>query len=137
VDWLVSGFEVGSYARALYFFYGCVHFLVFLQFYIGWLPAALGEELLERSCSAVGFTALVFMLPLAITSTKKMQRRLGRNWRRLHQRVYPAAVLACVHLLWQARSDFGEALVCIVLFGLLLGWRIWRRWGSKGAVSIP
>ena len=108
------------------FFYACIHFLSFLQFYIGWAPAALAEELVERPYIALGFGAWLMMLPLALTSTRAMQRRLGGNWRRLHRLVYPAAVLACLHLLWQARSDVGEALIYIVIFALLLTWRLKR-----------
>jgi sulfoxide reductase heme-binding subunit YedZ len=108
------------------FFYGCIHFLSFLQFYIGWAPASLGEELVERPYIALGFGAWLLMLPLALTSTRTMQRRLRGNWRRLHRLIYPAAVLACLHLLWQARSDVGEALIYLVIFALLLGWRVQR-----------
>jgi sulfoxide reductase heme-binding subunit YedZ len=109
------------------FFYGCVHFFAFLQFYIGWDTAALSKELAERPYITLGFSALILMLPLAVTSTRSMQRRLRGNWQRLHRLVYPAAVLACLHLLWQVRSDVGEALLYIVLFAALLGWRIRRR----------
>lgn len=83
----------------------------------------------------MGFAAWLLMLPLAFTSTRAMQRRLRRNWQRLHRLVYPAAVLACLHLLWQARSDVGEALVYIVLFALLLGWRVKRYRDKPGATS--
>ena len=55
-----------------------------------------------------------------------MQRRLGRNWSRLHRAVYVAAMLACCHLLWQARSDIGEALAYTLVIGALLGWRLRR-----------
>jgi sulfoxide reductase heme-binding subunit YedZ len=109
------------------FFYGCVHLLSFLQFYIGWLPAALTEELVERPYILMGFAAWILMLPLAVTSNRFMQRRLGRTWLRLHRLVYPAAVLACLHLLWQARSDLGEALIYLLIFAALLGWRVRRR----------
>ena len=109
------------------FFYGCVHLLSFLQFYIGWLPAALTEELVERPYILMGFAAWILMLPLAVTSNRVMQRRLGRSWLRLHRLVYPAAILACLHLLWQARSDIGEALFYIGIFAVLLGWRLRRR----------
>jgi len=114
---------LGLYA----FFYGCVHFLAFLQFYIGWVPTALTEELVERPYIALGFSAWLLMLPLAITSTRAMQRRLRGNWQRLHRLVYPAAVLACLHLLWQARSDVGDALIYLVIFTALLLWRVRRR----------
>ncbi|NND68129.1 MAG: sulfoxide reductase heme-binding subunit YedZ [Halioglobus sp.] len=123
---------LGLYA----FFYACLHLLVFLQLFVGWLPQALWEELVERPYITAGFAALVLMLPLALTSTRNMQRRLRRNWQRLHRLVYPAAILACVHLLWQSRSDVGEALVYIVFFGFLLGWRIWhRRARNPGAAA--
>lgn len=108
------------------FFYACVHFVSFLQFYIGWDAAALGEELAERPYIALGFTAWLLLLPLAVTSTRRMQRRLRGNWQRLHRLVYPAALLACLHLLWQARSDLGEALLYLAFFALLLGWRLKR-----------
>ena len=114
---------LGLYA----FFYGCIHLLSFLQFYVGWTPAGLLEELVERPYITMGFMAWMLMLPLAITSTRGMQRRLRRNWLRLHRLVYPAAILACLHLLWQARSDIGEALFYIGIFAVLLGWRLRRR----------
>ena len=124
---------LGLYA----FFYACIHLLVFLQLFIGWLPRVLLEELVERPYITVGFASLVLMLPLAVTSTRGMQRRLKRNWQRLHRLVYLAAILACVHLLWQSRSDVGEALAYIVVFSLLLGWRIWhRRVRKQGAAAV-
>lgn len=114
---------LGLYA----FFYACIHFLTFVQFYIGWTPRVLIEELVERPYITLGFTAWVLMLPLATTSSRGMQRRMRGNWQRLHRLVYPAAVLACLHLLWQARSDVGEALAYLAIFATLLGWRLRRR----------
>ena len=106
------------------FFYACLHLMSFAHFYIGWTPALLWEELVERPYITVGFLAWLLMLPLAITSTRGMQRRLKRNWARLHKLVYPAAVLACVHLVWQVRSDAAEAMVYALIFAILLAWRI-------------
>jgi methionine sulfoxide reductase heme-binding subunit len=114
---------LGLYA----FFYVCVHFLAFLQLYIGWVPAALAKELAKRPYITLGFSGWMLLLPLAITSTRAMQRRLRRNWQRLHRLVYPAAVLACLHLLWQARSDVGEAVMYLAIFATLLLWRVRRR----------
>jgi len=109
------------------FFYACIHFLAFLQLYIGWVPSALAKELAERPYITLGFSAWMLLLPLAITSTRAMQRRLRGNWQRLHRLVYPAAVLACFHLLWQARSDVGDALIYLTVFTALLLWRVRRR----------
>lgn len=122
---------LGLYA----FFYACVHFLSFLQFFTGWAPATLMEELVERPYITLGFAAWILMLPLALTSTRKLQRRLRRNWIRLHRMVYPAAILSCLHLLWQARSDIGEALVYIGLAAALMGWRLHRYSLGRGKAT--
>lgn len=114
---------LGLYA----FFYACVHLLAFGHFYVGWTPALIVEELAERPYITMGFAAWLLMVPMALTSTNAMQRRLRRNWARLQRAVYPVAVLACLHLIWQARSDIGEALVYSAVVFLLLSWRISRR----------
>ena len=117
------------------FFYACVHLASFAHFYIGWTGAILLEELAERPYITVGFLGWLLMLPLAVTSTREMQRRLGRNWLRLHRLVYPAAVLCCVHLIWQIRSDAAEALVYSLVFALLLAWRLKTRLIAAGKGS--
>ena len=108
------------------FFYACIHLLSFCQFYVGWALAVLAEELVERPYITVGFAAWLLLLPLAVTSTRGMQRRLRGNWQRLHRLVYAVAALVCCHILWQVRSDIGEALVYIALFVVLLAWRVKR-----------
>lgn len=108
------------------FFYASIHLAIFGQFYLGWDAGVLLEELTERPYITAGFASWLLLLPLALTSTRRMQRRLGRRWLRLHRLIYTAAVLACLHLLWQARSDLGQALFYLVIVGMLLLWR-WRR----------
>jgi len=112
---------LGLYA----FFYACVHLVAFCHFYIGWNSTQLLEELAKRPYITAGALAWLLLLPLALTSTRSMQRHLGRTWRRLHRLVYPAAALACIHLAWQIRSDYGEALCYAALALALLGYRVW------------
>lgn len=109
------------------FFYACLHLVSFGHFYVGWTAAILLEELVERPYITMGFAAWLLMLPMALTSTNAMQRRLRRNWTRLQRVVYLVAILACLHLLWQARSDIGEALAYSVAVFLLLAWRVRHR----------
>lgn len=104
------------------FFYGCLHLLSFLQFIAGW--DNLLDEVLERPFITMGFLALLLMLPLAITSTKGMMKRLGKRWKALHRLIYPIAVLAWLHFIWQARSDIGEMVLYGVLLAALLGFRL-------------
>ncbi len=109
------------------FLYVSLHLLLFAQVYVGWSATLLFEELQERPYVLVGFTAWLMLLPLALTSTHRARRVLGRRWRQLHRLIYPATVLAWLHLLWLARSDWGEALVYGAVLGGLLGWRVRRR----------
>ena len=108
------------------FLYVSLHLLLFAQVYVGWSASLLLEELNERPYVMVGFAAWCALVPLALTSTDRARRWLGRRWRQLHRLVYPAVILAWFHLLWLARSDVGEALIYGALFVVLLGWRIRR-----------
>jgi methionine sulfoxide reductase heme-binding subunit len=123
------------------FFYAVVHLLSFLHFYLGWESQVLLEELAERPYIAVGFGAWLCLAPLALTSTVAMQRRLGRYWRKLHQLIYPASILVCLHIIWQIRSDAGTAIIYSVLFAALLGWRLkgylQKRWLGPDARNFP
>ena len=111
----------------LVFLYVTLHLILFAQVYVGWSATLLFEELQERPYVLVGFTAWLTLLPLALTSTHRARRALGRSWRQLHRLIYPATVLAWLHLLWLARSDWGEALIYGAVLGGLLAWRV-RRW---------
>ena len=109
------------------FFYACCHLAMFVHFFLGWDGRRVLEELLERPYITAGFLAWLIMLPLALTSTNAMQRRLRANWGRLHRGIYLVALLFILHITWMARSDYGEALVYAVPVLVLLGWRLRHR----------
>ncbi len=106
------------------YFYATMHLLVFAQVYIAWSGDILTEELVERPYVLVGFLAWLIMVPLAITSTDGMRRRLRQRWKQLHRGVYAVAVLGTLHLLWLSRSDIGEAVLYGALFLGLFAWRL-------------
>lgn len=106
-------------------FYAVVHLLSFATFILGWRWDLLLQELSERPYIVVGFVALVLLIPLGVTSTRGMQRRLGRNWLRLHKTVYLIALLVMVHIIWQIRADFLDQLIYGALLMLLLGTRVY------------
>ncbi len=128
------------------FFYLVLHFLTYALLDRGALwdtvaaLASVGADIAERPYITVGFTALVLLVPLAITSTRGMQRRLGRNWAKLHRLVYAVPVLGVVHFYWQVKSDFdfAEPLLYAFLLAVLFGERI-KNWlvHSKAAVAPP
>jgi methionine sulfoxide reductase heme-binding subunit len=126
------------------FFYLALHFSTYALLDLGLLYApgqALGTllvDIAERPYITVGFTALLLLIPLAVTSTRGMQRRLGRNWAKLHRLVYVVAVLGVVHYYWQVKSDldFAEPLLYASLLAVLLGVRLKHRLvHAKAAVS--
>lgn len=106
------------------FVYVLLHFLVFTVLDYGLDPALLREAILEKRYALVGFSAFLILLPLAVTSTKGWQRRLGRRWKRLHQGVYVAAVLAVVHYVWLVKSDVREPLAWGAVVMTLLALRV-------------
>ena len=109
------------------FFYTMLHLLAFATFIVGWDLQILLIEITERPYAIVGFIALVLLLPLAVTSTKAMQKRLKKHWLTLHKLVYPIAGLALLHIVWQIRSDYGEALAYGVILAFLLGYRVYKK----------
>lgn len=115
---------IGLYAL----FYASLHFLVFLVFLLQLQWAELGSEIAERPYITIGFSAFVLMIPLGLTSFNAAQRKLGRNWKRLHRLVYVTSILAVIHVIWIVRSSIGDALLYGVLVALFLGYRLLRKY---------
>jgi sulfoxide reductase heme-binding subunit YedZ len=109
------------------FCYACVHYLIYLglENFFDW--RLIVEDVLERRFVWAGFAAFLCLVPLAVTSTRAMIRRLGRRWVSLHRLVYLAAVLGVTHFLWLVKSDLREPLIYAAILTLLLGLRLWFR----------
>ena len=120
------------------FFYLCVHFLTYIGLYIEFDWSMLLEDIGKRPYITVGFTALMLMVPLAVTSTNGFQRRLGRRWVKLHRLVYVIAILAVVHYWWQVKLDVSDPLLYVVLLAGLFFARIahWREVERKRSASV-
>jgi sulfoxide reductase heme-binding subunit YedZ len=104
------------------FFYASLHVLLYAVIDQGLSLGAILKDITERKFITVGFTAFLLLIPLAITSTSGMLKRLGaRRWKRLHQLVYLAGLLASLHFIWRVKRDLTEPLsYALVLVGLLL-----------------
>jgi methionine sulfoxide reductase heme-binding subunit len=102
--------------------YAGLHFLIYVADQ-KWDLVVVALEIAKRFYLTIGFTALLILTALAITSTNGWQRRLRRNWKRLHWLVYPAAVLAILHFFIQSKANVGEATVAAGLFAWLMIWR--------------
>lgn len=120
------------------FFYLCLHFLTYIGLYIQFDWSMLLDDIGMRPYITVGFTALMLMVPLAVTSTNGFQRRLGRRWVKLHRSVYVIAILAVVHYWWQVKLDVSDPLLYVVLLAGLFSARIahWRATARKRNASV-
>lgn len=93
------------------FAYALAHFGIYLTFDLQFSFVLVLDDVLKRPYITAGFTALVLLIPLAITSTSGWQRRLKRNWVKLHKVVYIAAIAAALHFVWLRKGFQIEPLV--------------------------
>jgi sulfoxide reductase heme-binding subunit YedZ len=106
------------------FFYILMHFLTYAGLDQRFDLAAIIEDIAERPYITVGFTALLLLFPLALTSTNAMMKRLGRRWQKLHRLVYVIAILGVWHFYWQVKLDTLEPLIYALILAVLLGSRL-------------
>jgi sulfoxide reductase heme-binding subunit YedZ len=106
------------------YFYCCCHFSIWFVADHSLDFAEMFEDIVKRPYITLGFSAFVLLLPLALTSTQGMRRRLGRKWKALHQLVYLILVLGIMHFLWQVKADYLEAVIYAIIAVVLLLHRI-------------
>jgi sulfoxide reductase heme-binding subunit YedZ len=119
------------------FFYVCLHFTtyIWLDQFFDWMGIV--KDIAKRPFITVGFTAFVLLIPLAVTSTNGMVKRLGaRRWQLVHRLVYAIAILGVVHYWWLVKKDITEPVIFAALLTILLGARLaWRM--RKPASALP
>jgi len=117
------------------FFYACLHVSTWIV--LDWFfdVESMVADVLERPFITLGMTTFLLLLPLAVTSTAAMIRRLGKRWQQLHRLVYIAAITATIHFWWVVKADFREprlfALALSVLFGFRAWWLLRTRLSSR------
>ncbi len=111
------------------YFYAVLHLLAYSWFDMGFELADIAKDIVKRPFVLVGFTAVVLLTPLALTSFNRAIRALGgKRWQALHRLVYVVAGLAIVHFFWMraGKNNFAEVAVYAAILGGLLGWRLLR-----------
>ena len=92
------------------------------------------KDIVKRTFITVGMIAFILLIPLAVTSTKGMSKRLGGlRWQKLHQVVYGVGVLGVVHFYMMVKADVREPLIYAAILAFLLGWRVVKRFPRNGA----
>ena len=105
------------------FFYATLHFLIWLCLDHNFSLTAMWQDVLERPYITFGFLAFVLLIPLALTSNRWAQRKLGRRWSQLHRLIYGIAILAILHYWWHkaGKSDYETVSIYLgVIVALLL-----------------
>jgi sulfoxide reductase heme-binding subunit YedZ len=103
--------------------YAGAHFLIYVLDQ-KWNLVVVATEIIKRFYLTIGFVTLLMLVALAVTSTDGWQKRLRRNWKRLHWLIYPAAFIAIVHFFIQSKVKIGEPAFTAGLFAWLMLWRV-------------
>ena len=106
------------------FFYVSLHLMVYVGLDLGFEMSHLLEDIIKRPYITVGFLAWLLLIPLAITSNKKMIRKLAKKWKPLHKSVYVILILACLHFIWLVKKDLLEPLIYSGIAFVLLFYRL-------------
>jgi methionine sulfoxide reductase heme-binding subunit len=120
------------------FFYALLHFICYAWLDQGFDIRAIGADIVKRPYITVGMAALLLLIPLAVTSTNNMMRRLGRKWTSVHRLIYVITALGVWHFWWQVKKDIREPLLYVGMFAVLMAWRIlWRLKAKSGPARVP
>jgi sulfoxide reductase heme-binding subunit YedZ len=122
LNWMIQLRRMlGLYA----FFYACLHFLCFYSLDRAFSFSSTLHEIVARKYIWFGITALLIMIPLAVTSTNAMIKRLGgKRWRALHRLAYVAAICGVIHYYMQVKADVRLPLAFAAALAILLGYRV-------------
>ena len=131
IRWLTGFNQIIRFRRMaglFVFFYAVTHMLLYLwldQFF-DW--SEILKDIIKRPFITIGFISMLLLIPLVITSTNKMMKRLGgQRWKQLHKLTYVVAALSCLHFLMLVKADITEPVIYIVILSLLFAVRIYRQ----------
>ena len=128
----ISGWnELIKYRRMLElfaFFYAVLHFATYMVLDHFFDFPAIVKDVMKRPYVTAGFTGFVLMIPLAMTSTAGMIRRLGKRWQQLHRFVYVVGIAGVIHFYWLVKADIRRPVQYGAVLALLLGYRLVVKW---------
>ena len=106
------------------FFYATIHLLTYvgLDYRFDWEPII--NDVLKKKYIFIGFSAWLLLIPLAVTSSQKMIKILGSNWKNLHRLVYAIAIFGSLHYIWLSKTIFFKPLIYTSIIVVLLALRI-------------
>ncbi|MBI3791171.1 MAG: sulfoxide reductase heme-binding subunit YedZ [Gemmatimonadetes bacterium] len=117
------------------FVLGCTHLLAWavLDVELDW--GDIQTDIMKRWYITIGMAAWLLMLPLAVTSTAGMVKRLGKKWVPLHKLIYPIVVLGCIHFFMAVKKDYEDAIIFAAFFAGLFAWRLFMWWRKRATAA--
>jgi len=106
------------------FYYASLHLLIYAVFDQSLSLQFLWEDVIDRPYITLGFSAWLMLIPLTVSSTQNMRRRMGKRWVQLHKLVYVIAIVVIFHYLWLIRVDYTEVVPYALWLVILLGYRL-------------
>lgn len=113
------------------FFYASLHLMTYVGLDYRFDLENISKDILTKKFIFIGFAAWLLLVPLAITSSKKMMSILKHNWKKLHRLIYVVAIFAVVHFIWLVKRDLTEPLIYLFVILVLLAFRINFKFFSK------
>jgi sulfoxide reductase heme-binding subunit YedZ len=118
------------------FFYACLHFTTYI-----WLDQffdlrGIVKDVAKRPFITIGFASFVLLIPLAVTSTAGMVRRLGKRWQQLHRLIYLIAIGGVIHYWWLVKADVRLPLIYAAILAALLAFRVFIGWKWKSVSAL-
>ena len=106
------------------FFYASLHLMTYVGFDYRFDLNSISKDVLTKKFIFIGFAAWLLMVPLAVTSSKKMIGLLKHNWKKLHKLIYVVLIFGVVHFIWLVKKDLTEPLIYLAIIMLLLAFRV-------------
>ena len=106
------------------FFYASVHLMTYVGLDYRFDLASIGDDIIKKKYIFIGFSAWLLLIPLAVTSNKRLMKILKDKWKRLHRLIYLIALFGAIHYLWLVKRDLTEPLIFLAIILILLAFRL-------------
>jgi len=105
------------------FFYASVHLMTYVGLDYRFDLESIGDDIIKKKYIFIGFSAWLLLIPLAVTSNKRMIKILRDKWKKLHRLIYLISLFGVIHYLWLVKRDLTEPLIFLVVILILLTFR--------------
>ena len=105
------------------FFYASIHLMTYVGLDYRFDLASIGDDIIKKKYIFIGFSAWLLLIPLAITSNKRMMKILKNKWKKLHRLIYLISLCGAIHYLWLVKRDLTEPLIFLTVILILLALR--------------